>query len=678
MPANMTRFHCSSPAFSGDMRVYAVTGEETLSSCFNYSVEVVVPNDKAQPQISDLIDQPVLLQFDSLHQDKSPDSRLVHGIIEWMEVLFEDVRHTHYRLQVVPQLWRLTQRSDCRIFQFKTVPDIVTQVLKEAGFAGDDYKFVLQEAHAEREYCVQYRESDLNFVMRLLAEEGIYFFFEHEAARHVTVFADTPTIDQPVPGELALKYKTPGGGIAEEEHVTHFTWRQQVRTGSYTHTDYKFENPVLELEKEHKAENFGELARFDYPGRYIDPSRGQDIARFRLEQLRMDQQMGSGITDSVRFQVGRQFELTGHDQKACNTKHKITGIRIQLMQPEVKEELAGEGGSNYQCEFTCILDKTPPRTAYMPDKPHVYGPQTAIVVGPAAEEIYVDEHGRVKVQFHWDRYGNNDEHSSCWIRVSQTWAGAAYGSTFIPRIGHEVIVDFLEGDIDQPIITGRVYHGTNVPPLNLPAEKTRSTIKTQTHKGGGYNEIRFEDEAEKEEIFIHGQKDQNIVIENDRTDTVKNDETIGIGNDRSENVGNDETVTIGNNRTHSIGNDDTESVGNNQSITIGNDQTLQVGNNQNYTIANDESIAIGNNQTISTGTNQEMIVGAKRTITVTSDDAISVGGTRTVHSTGAMTIASNAQITLAVGGSVIEIKPAGIDISSTGKVTVNGSVVKIN
>lgn len=624
MAANQTHLHCVLDGFPdsatpGGMRVYAINGVETLSECFEYQVEAVVPNNLTQPVLADVIDKPVLLTFDAIYKDAPEKTRLVHGMVDSMEVLHEDIRHTHYTIHIVPQLWRLTQRSDCRIFQLKTPVDIITEVLTEAGLAGDDFKFVLQESHAEREYCCQYRENDLDFIQRLMAEEGMYFYFEHTDGQDIVVFADTPTIDAKLPGGEAIKYLLPGGGVPNEEHIRAFNYKENVRSGSFTHTHYKFKNPALNLEKNEQADKNTELAQFDYYGRYEDPGAGQTLAKFRLEHMRTDQKIATGSTDSIRFQLGSQFELTHYDQQPYNGKYKVISAWINATQSQVDEGIAGGDGGDYTCDFTCIPDDVPLRSLFIAPKPQVYGPQTADVVGPAGEEIYVDEHGRVKVQFRWDRYGASDEHSSVWLRVSQGWGGAAWGAMFIPRIGHEVIVDFLEGDIDQPIITGRVYHGTNVPPYPLPANKTVSTIKSQTHKGEGFNELRFEDEAGQEEVYFHAQKDHNLDILNDRSKDVGRDQSEHVHRDKRIQIDGGHTETINKSMTITVNQNLTETVALNYAETVGVAHQLSVGAAMTVTVGAAYTETVGGIKAETIGLNKTETIGKNKSVNVQKD-----------------------------------------------------------
>lgn len=610
---NAERFFFSCQAFPGRFRVLEINGEEGVSRPYEYDLTLAVGRLEAQPELSMLVNEPALMKLHADYAGALDAPRLTHGIIWQMSRLREDDYFIYYRVRFVPSLMRLTQSSDCKIFQLKTIPDIITEVLSSNGYAGDDYRFILQENHPEREYVVQYRESHFDFIQRLLAEEGMYYFFTHEAARHMMVITDTPTVDQPINGNPLLTYHAPGGGVADFEHVHKFSMTERVRTGSYTHTDYDFSRPALQLETAHAAERFGELARFDYPGRYYRPDPGGDIARFRLEQHQVDQLEGTGASDVPRLQTGMQFVLAGHDNAQFNDKYFITSVRHHARQPQVLEQLGGSEPTIYSNSFTCIPTNVPYRT-WVPDKPVVEGPQTAIVVGPPGEEIYVDEHGRVKVQFHWDRYGENNEFSSCWIRVSQMWAGAAYGGMIIPRIGHEVIVDFLEGDPDRPIITGRVYHGTNVPPYPLPENKTVSTWKSDTHKGSGSNEIRFEDEADKEEIYIHAQKDTTIVTENDKNQSTGHDETLYVGNNRSKRIEVDQEESVGQNNTITIGKDQTEYVGEDYTGTIGRHYSLDVGQTAKVTVVDKSDNKIGSTLLVDAGSDITAVSATKITL----------------------------------------------------------------
>ncbi|MDM5074656.1 type VI secretion system tip protein TssI/VgrG [Aeromonas bestiarum] len=414
----------------------------------------------------------------------------------------------------------------------------------------------LKNEHAQREYCVQYRETDLDFVNRLAAEEGLFYFHEFEAGKHRIVFADDAAALTAGP---ELFFNLGNRSLEQGAYVRQFHYREAVRPSDVELKDYSFKTPAYGLaqkkmgtELSHQRDTY---QHFDYPGRYKQDGSGKAFAQHRLDALRNDAVAGSGKSNSAVLLPGQHFSLTEHPNGSLNTDWQIVHIRHTGEQPQALEEEGGSGPTVYHNEFGVVKASTTWRARIgspeAPHKPMVDGPQIAIVVGPEGEEIYCDEYGRVKLQFPWDRYGSSNDQSSCWVRVSQGWAGGQYGMMAIPRIGHEVIVSFLEGDPDQPIVTGRTFHATNRPPYELPANKTRTVLRTETHQGEGFNELRFEDQAGQEEIYIHGQKDLNVLIENDAAWHIKHDEHRDIDNERVTRIkANDHLTVEGEKRDH--------------------------------------------------------------------------------------------------------------------------------
>ncbi|WP_033138473.1 type VI secretion system tip protein TssI/VgrG, partial [Aeromonas finlandensis] len=445
-------------------------------------------------------------------------------------------------------------RQNSRIFQAQKPDEILSILLQEHGIT--DYAFALKNEHAQREYCVQYRETDLDFVNRLAAEEGLFYFYEFEAGKHRIVFADDAAALTAGP---ELFFNLGNRSLEQGPYVRQFHYREAVRPSDVELKDYSFKTPAYGLshkkqgaELDHQRDTY---QHFDYPGRYKQDPSGKAFAQHRLDALRNDAVAGSGKSNSAALLPGQHFSLTEHPNGSLNTDWQIVHIRHTGEQPQALEEEGGSGPTVYHNEFGVVKASTTWRARIgspeAPHKPMVDGPQIAIVVGPEGEEIYCDEHGRVKLQFPWDRYGSSNDQSSCWVRVSQGWAGGQYGMMAIPRIGHEVIVSFLEGDPDQPIVTGRTYHATNRPPYELPAHKTRTVLRTETHKGEGFNELRFEDQAGLEEIYIHGQKDLNVLIENDAAWHIKHDEHRDIDNERVTRIkANDHLTVEGEKRDH--------------------------------------------------------------------------------------------------------------------------------
>ncbi|WDA26857.1 type VI secretion system tip protein TssI/VgrG [Aeromonas hydrophila] len=495
--------------------------EEALNRPFNLRLELA----SAQPDIDfgAVLDQPceLLVWYNGELQ------RRVCGVVSDFAQGDSGFRRTRYQLLVQPALWRLSLRQNSRIFQAQKPDEILSILLQEHGIT--DYAFALKNEHAKREYCVQYRETDLDFVNRLAAEEGMFYFHEFEAGKHRIVFADDAAALTAGP---ELFFNLGNRSLEQGPYVRQFHYREAVRPSDVELKDYSFKTPAYGLshkkvgaELAHQRDTY---QHFDFPGRY--------------------KQDGSGKSNSAALLPGQSFSLTEHPNGSLNTDWQIVRIQHTGLQPQALEEEGGCGPTVYHNEFGVVKASTTWRARIgspeAPHKPMVDGPQIAIVVGPEGEEIYCDEHGRVKLQFPWDRYGSSNDQSSCWVRVSQGWAGGQYGMMAIPRIGHEVIVSFLEGDPDQPIVTGRTYHATNRPPYELPANKTRTVLRTETHKGEGFNELRFEDQAGQEEIYIHGQKDLNVLIENDAAWHIKHDQHTDIDNERVTRIKANDHLTV--------------------------------------------------------------------------------------------------------------------------------------
>ncbi len=503
--------------------------DEGLNRPFNLQLELA----SSQPDVDfgAVLDQPceLMVWYNGELQ------RRVCGVVSEFAQGDSGFRRTRYSLEVKPALWRLGLRQNSRIFQAQKPDEILSILLQEHGIT--DYAFALKNEHAQREYCVQYRETDLDFVNRIAAEEGLFYFHEFEAGKHRIVFADDAAALTAGP---ELFFNLGNRSLEQGAYVRQFHYREAVRPSDVELKDYSFKTPAYGLsqkkmgaELDHQRDTY---QHFDYPGRYKQDPSGNAFAQSRLDALRNDAVAGSGKSNSAALLPGQTFSLTEHPNGALNTDWQIVHIRHTGEQPQALEEEGGSGPTVYHNEFGVVKANTTWRARIgspeAPHKPMVDGPQIAIVVGPEGEEIYCDEHGRVKLQFPWDRYGSSNDQSSCWVRVSQGWAGGQYGMMAIPRIGHEVIVSFLEGDPDQPIVTGRTYHATNRPPYDLPANKTRTVLRTETHKGEGFNELRFEDQAGQEEIYLHGQKDLNVLIENNAAWHIKHDEHRDIDNER--------------------------------------------------------------------------------------------------------------------------------------------------
>ncbi len=645
------------PLGADELLLHGFNGQEGVSQLFHFDVRMMSENRSVK--LEDLVGKKATLKM------FLPDGseRFINGIVSSFaqggsSMLEEGDKPTvfaHYNATLVPWLWMLTRTSDCRIFQEMTVPDILEKIFKDQGFS--DYKIKLQGSFAKREYCVQYRETDFNFVSRLMEEEGIYYFFEHEKEKHTLMLVNSPNEFKPCPLQDMVSYKTVIGQERDEDVVTDFTMSREVRPGQYTIRDFNFEKPSLDLTANLSGKGDQKFEIYDYPGEYKTKDEGERLVGIRMQEEDAPQVIIMGASTCRGFVAGYRFDLRDHFRRDFNKTYVLTSVRHTADLGESWRSSEGGGGSfTYYNSFQCVIHQAPFRPQRKTSVPFVRGTQTAIVVGPAGEEIYTDKYGRVKVQFHWDREGKNDENSSCWIRVSHPWAGAGWGAISIPRIGQEVIIDFLEGDPDRPIIVGRVYNAESMPPYELPGQMVQSGIKSQTHKGSGYNEIAMDDTVGKEEFRLHAQYDMNTVVENDQTTTVHNNRTDQIDVDDSETVGSNQSITIGSNRTLNVGANQDITVGSNQTMTIGSNQTDTVGGNRDTTVGGNDTENVGGNQTITIGANQDLTVGVNASGTIGVNYTITAGAQ--------ISLTAGASISLTVGASSIVISPAGVTITA--------------
>jgi type VI secretion system secreted protein VgrG len=570
----------------------------------------------SQIQYDDVIQKEALLTIAGAEAD-----RYFHGIVRKFEHTGKNGLKYLYQAEIVPFLQLLSLEKDCRIFQNKDVQKIVADIFQESGIPSDRYEFRLKNKDHLRKFCIQYRETDMDFVCRLLQEEGIFYFFEHSKDKHVMVFGNDTVNYKPIEGNQEVTFKPASGLNPEKESISYVDFSRRLRPGTYTHTNYNFKKPSVDLETKEKGKdgNPQKFEIYDYPGQYGKEDQGKKLAKIRLEEGKALAEQANGNSTCPRLLPGFTFKLEGHDFRDFNREYLLVGVSHSGQQPQTLEEQAGSSaGANYSNNFLAIPSTVTYRPLRTIEKPYVRGLQTATVVGPKGEEIYTDEWGRVRVQFHWDRLGKNDEKSSCWLRTAQAWGGGGWGSQFIPRVGDEVLVDFIEGDPDWPIIVGSVYNEANQPLYDLKNNKTQSGIKTRSYPDGpGFNELRFEDKKGEEHVYLQGEKDWNILIKNDK----------------GQNVGHDETLSVANNRT--------KSVGVNQSESIGANKEIQVGANHTETI--------GSNMSLSVGSNQSVTVGGTKTETVTLASAETVGGAKALTVGGALAFTVAGAMNTAVG-----------------------------
>lgn len=544
-------------------------GREGISQLFCFQLHLLSENKSVKYE--DMVGKKVTITLK--HQEDK--KRYINGHVSRFVQGRMDDRFTHYEAEVVPALWFLTRTADCRIFQKKTVPDIVKAVLSEHQV---DHKSVLTGSYQPREYCVQYRESDFAFVSRLMEQYGISYFFEHENGKHTLVLADAPTAHKPCPELSKIRYApSREEGMLWEDTVTGWQAVQEMRTGKYSLTDYDFEAPTTSLLVSVPSTVKGaetKLETYDYPGEYVKKDHGDAIAKVRMQEQEASHMVIRGDGFCRSFTPGFTFDLSEHYRGDANQAYVLAevhhdgsagdsyGTASQFLR-KMKKRLHGdapdvEAKEAYSNRFTCIPKKVPFRPPRVTPLPTINGPQPALVVGPSGNEIWVDKYGRVKVQFYWDRLGKKDDNSSCWIRVSQPWAGSNWGAMWIPRIGQEVLVEFLEGDPDQPIITGRVYNAQQMPPYTLPDHQTRSTHKSRSSKGGGsgnYNEIRFEDKKGSEQLFLHAEKNMDVRVKEESREHVGKNQHLMVKMNQKELIEQNYHREIKMNRQEKVGMD---------------------------------------------------------------------------------------------------------------------------
>lgn len=610
------------PLGGDELVLRSLTGREAISEPFAYQLELL--STDASIDFKKLIGESVTVKL--LLADNS--ARWFDGIVSRFAQHEFSEGLAVYRATLVPWLWLLTRRVNCRIFQEKSVPDILKLVFDELG--GYDYELKLGGTYKPWHYCVQYRESDFNFVSRLMEQEGIYYYFLHQDGRHTLVVADDSTLSTACPGQASARLAGKPGGVRAEDEVISWAMEQELHPGKFALGDYNFLDPSYKLVANAASPNHvGHNDRFevfDYPGAFVNlgaETEGKQSAGDRWVKLRMQEEeamalQAQGEGTCRAFTPGFAFELCKHERRDYNMSYLITSVDHYLYEGHSLVSGGPGEGAQYRNTFGCIPLKTTFRPARRTPRPSIRGPQTAVVAGPKGEEVSVDKHGRIKVQFHWDRYGKADDQSSCFVRVAQSWAGKSWGALFHPRIGQEVVVEFLEGDPDRPIVTGSVYNGDNAPPYALPGEKTRGGIKSRSTAGGAaanYNEIRLEDKKGAEEILIHAERNLTVETEQHEERSATSRTTAIKGNDQ---------LTVKSNRTIEV------SEG---------DQTTTIKQGKMVT-----DVSVGESKLHA------------RKIVVEADESI----------------------TLEVQGNTIKIGPAGISINGQALVEIKGGIIKLN
>ena len=649
----------STPLGDDVLILQSFAASEAVSTLFNYECEMLSAEEGIAP--ADIVGQRVTIKL----RLEEGEERYFDGFVnQFSGGAMHSRELRRYRAEVVPWLWFLTRSSDCRIFQEMTVPDIIEAVFGDFGFS--DYELDLQGNHPEREYCVQYRESAFNFLSRLMEEEGVFYWFRHEDGRHTLVIADHKGAYVDCP-QNEIEYH-PGSLTAA--HISQWEHRYEYRSGKRAQTDYNFKTPSTDLAVDtNTLIDLPEIANYelyDYPGEYGVKGDGEDLVKVRMEEEEVAHDIVRCISGCRTLHTLGKFTVTRHECPSEESKaYMITEVQHSATD---NTHLVGAGETFYENSFSCIPEDIVFRPERITPRPQIRGPQTAVVTGPAGEEIYPDEYGRVKVQFHWDRYGTRDENSSCWMRVSQVHAGRGFGGIDLPRIGEEVIVDHLEGDPDQPIITGRVYNAENMPPNGLPNGKMISGMMTNTTPGGGGdNTIMLDDTAGNEQIRIHGQYNMDTTVDNDQSNTISNNRTSSVGVDDTETIGSNQSVTVGNNQTINVGVNQDTTVGANQTLKVGSSQSINVGSTCTETIAIAKALSIGAGYQVSVGAGMNESVGGAKAEEIGGAKIVGVGGVSSENVGVSKSVNAGSNISENAGGNFSAKAGGNLSASAGGK-----------
>jgi len=629
---------------------HRMTGNDGLSVLGEYQLDLL--SETADIAIDSMLGRPLNVSIDVSHEAV----RHFDGIVTRFGMRGRIGRYFSYQATVRPWLWLLTRSTDCRIFQEMDVAAIIKEVLDKHALADYDLG-QLSATLPVLPYCVQYRETDFAFISRLMERFGIYFYFRHTGGRHTLVLADSVAAHVAIPGNPALAFVSESNPRNRAQETV-YSWQAggEIVSDAVTLQSFNFETPAVDLtaksiEAHTYSDNARDLELYDYSGDYLERGTGEAQAKTRVESSGAFHKTVLGGATTAGLTPGSLFKLKDHPRKDQNADMLVVGARYALYsdtfdaEPGLQPTHDNPTPPPFDCQFEAVASGAVFRARRTTTAPLMHGPQTAIVVGKNGEEIWTDKYGRVRVKFHWDRVGNRDtEACSCWVRVAQAWAGKQFGQLILPRIGQEVVVSFLEGNPDQPLVTGAVYNAQNMPPVTLPTNATRSTFKTSSSKGGeGFNELRFEDKKGSEEIFVQAEKDYNRVV--------KNNDTLKVGFENADKG--DQTIDIKNDQTIAIGHDAIETIDNNQTMTIKVDQKLDVGG--------DQAVNVGKTIVIEAGTSIELKVGGS---------SIKIEAGKITIKAPEIEIAADANAKVKAG--------AMMDIKSGAVMTVAGALVQIN
>jgi len=666
------RIAIDTPLGKDVLLLQSFSGHEEMSRLFSYELELRSTKDSIKAQ--DIVGKRVTFRVEM------PDggSRYFNGFVRRFAYCGKGDRLSIYRAEIVPWLWFLTKTSDCRIFQDKKIPEIVEQIFKDLGFS--DFEINCKGEHPKWEYCVQYRETDFNFVSRLMEEEGIFYFFKHEQGKHTLVVADDKGAYQTAK-ESNVNFEYNLSDVHNLDEINSWVHQWEFRTGKWAHTDYNFETPSSNLMANDNSrislDGMSKFEHYDYPGEYEQKGEGDHDVKLRMQEEEASHDIVHGASSCRSFSPGYKFQLGKHHTSSEAGKYVITSIRHSASVGG--SYISGSSDTSYyENSFTCIPDSVTFRPARITPKPMIHGVQTAVVVGPKGEEIYTDKYGRIKVQFHWDREGKKDEKSSCWMRCQQIIAGKKWGAMFIPRIGQEVVVTHVEGDPDRPLVTGVLYNAEQMPPYTLPDEKTKSCIKTNSSKGGdGHNEIRFEDLAGKEQLYLHAERNMDVRVKHDYMESILGDQHITIGNEKDKDKAGDQKTLIWRDQHVHVKRERTEQIDGNVDLEVGYGDAADGGRMGVY-IEKDKYEDIGKNSHLTIGENQNIKVGQTHSFQAGMDLQEKVGMNWAIESgmnihikAGmCMVLEAGLQLSLKVGGNFVDINPTGV--------AINGIMVLIN
>lgn len=696
----------TSPLPADALALSSLKGHERLSTLFSYSLECV--SEEPALDLYSMLGQNITVEIDVDGGNK----RFFNGVVASAAHVGNRGDYTLYSLDMKPWLWLLTHTTDCRVFSYLSVPEIVQRIFQDNGF--DDVDNRLTENYPQRNYCVQYQESDFAFVSRLMEHEGIYYFFEHENGKTILILCDNLSAHRAVEGYEEIPVcPAENAAQSEQDHLVEWSFKRHVNSAKYVMNDFGFKDPSADMlvsATTRVSDAWAEYEQYEYPGAYSNTDGGQLDREYgeRLVQRRMERELSlhevsSGHGTVKGLNAGHLFHLTNCERDDQNREYLVLGAKLDI---NLESYYSNTAHNALVCNasFECIFSQQRFRPEKRTTKPLIQGPQTALVTGPAGEEIWTDEYGRVKLQFHWDRYGTSDENSSRWVRVSQAWAGKQWGAIHIPRVGEEVIVEFLDGNPDRPIVTGRVYNGDRPVPYDLPANATQSGIKSHSSKGGSpsnFNEIRMDDKKGSEEFYVQAEKNYNLLVKNDRSDAIGNDYSLNVRNSKNETIGNDKSESIARNKTANVGGDHQEDIGENMTISVGANLSETVEINHAKTVGVAMQLSIGTEFLESVGTTKQQNIGQNKTEQIGKNKSVSIKGNKSENVGGSKSVTVNTDLGEKISGDhkesvsrdysltakkvsimakdeiVLSTGKASITMKSDGTITIDGNDITV-